>query len=272
MKRKLQTPLRYPGGKARIADKLCGLFPQKFKEYREPFIGGGSIVLNLVTVTDHQRKNANFWVNDLNPEVSIFWQVAKDHLPALVDLVSSIYSEYKNSNKTGEELFAKLRTIDNSMSNMERAARFFILNRITYSGTTESGGFSQSAFKGRFTESAIERLANLEQRLDQVVVSNLDYSEVVNSCGEEVFIYCDPPYLSATESRLYGKRGSFHTNFNHEEFARIMRRSPHKWLITYDDSPVIRDLFSFANIQEWQLRYSMNTKRSKTTEIYITNY
>ena len=84
------------------------------------------------------------------------------------------------------------------------------------------------------------------------------------------------PYFSNTSSKLYGSRGCFHENFDHEEFSKEMRKCKHKWLITDDDSKEIRDLFSFANIYEWTLQYGMNNingnSASKGKELFISNY
>ena len=94
--------------------------------------------------------------------------------------------------------------------------------------------------------------------------------------GENVFIFLDPPYWSATDSKLYGVKGELHTSFEHERFAEAMRNCPHRWLITYDDSPKIRALFAFADIIEWELQYGMNnfkqTSAAKGREIFIKNY
>ena len=91
-----------------------------------------------------------------------------------------------------------------------------------------------------------------------------------------MFIFLDPPYLSATKSKLYGRKGALHTDFDHAAFAAALQRCPHKWLITYDDSPEIRRNFAFANIYEWELQYGMNNYgRSfapKGKELFITNY
>jgi DNA adenine methylase len=94
--------------------------------------------------------------------------------------------------------------------------------------------------------------------------------------GEDVFIFLDPPYWKAAESKLYGVRGELHTAFDHVQFAENMKKCSHKWLITYDDSPVIRELFDFAEIQEWTLQYGMNNYRqgsaAKGRELFIKNY
>ena len=91
-----------------------------------------------------------------------------------------------------------------------------------------------------------------------------------------MFIFLDPPYYSATKSALYGKNGHLHKSFDHERFAENMKNCKHKWLITYDDSDYIRNLFSFANIQSWNLTYGMRniTENSdqKGKELFISNY
>ena len=76
---------------------------------------------------------------------------------------------------------------------------------------------------------------------------------MVEAKGDDVFIFLDPPYFSAMKSALYGKNGKMHKGFDHQRFAEVMKRCKHKWLITYDDSEYVRDLFSFAYIRTWTL-------------------
>ena len=159
---------------------------------------------------------------------------------------------------------------------MRKAAAFFVFNRITFSGTTESGGFSNGAFEKRFTESSIERAKLLSTILPKTKITGFDYQKVVEVKGENVFIFLDPPYYSARKSALYGKNGKVHTGFDHYRFAETMKRTKHKWLITYDDSQFIRDLFSFAHIVEWNLKYGMRNVTQygdqNGKELFIANY
>ena len=136
------------------------------------------------------------------------------------------------------------------LSEFERAVRFFVLNRITFSGTVDSGGYSQAAYEKRFTLSSIDRVELISFYLSEVKITNQDYSESLSHDGDDVFIFLDPPYWKATESKLYGTRGALHTSFDHVQFAENMKKCQHKWLITYDDSPMIRDLFDFADISK----------------------
>ena len=101
-------------------------------------------------------------------------------------------------------------------------------------------GIPQSAYEKRFTASSIERVESIHPYLSGVKITNGDYTDALFHGGEDVFIFLDPPYWKATESKLYGVRGELHTAFDHIQFAKNMKKCPHRWLITYDDSSVIR--------------------------------
>jgi len=265
----IKSPLRYPGGKSRAIARMKQLTPPDFDEYREPFVGGGSFFIHL----KQARPDLKIWINDLNPELYFFWKQAQIDSETLAHEVLSVKRERTN----GQELFDELLSVDTeSLTGLERAVRFFVLNRITFSGVVESGGFSQPAFEARFTESSIERLAKLGQVLEGIKITHDDYRELLKDGGKDIFTFLDPPYFKATKSRLYGRNGSLHTSFNHAEFAHEMQKCNHSWLITYDDSPEIRDSFSFAKIYAWELQYGMNNyrqgKAEKGSELFIANY
>jgi DNA adenine methylase len=266
----IRSPLRYPGGKTRAISKIMPLVPGNIQEFREPFVGGGSVLFAMV-----ERFGVDistYWINDLNRDLICFWQVARDNNTALVKAISRLKSEFSD----GRLLYNHLRQPENISTDFDRAVRFFIMNRITFSGVMDSGGYSPTAFKGRFTASSIERLSLIDVVLQSVNITQVDYTAVVQAPGEDVFIFLDPPYYSATDSRLYGVRGNLHTSFDHARFADVMRQCQHRWLLTYDDSDYIRDLFSFADIRAWELQYGMNNykqgKAAKGNEIFIKNY
>jgi DNA adenine methylase len=88
-------------------------------------------------------------------------------------------------------------------------------------------------------------------------------------------MFLDPPYFSATKSKLYGKKGDLHVGFNHAEFALEMQRCPHRWLITYDDCLEIRTHFGFAQIEDFSVQYGMNnykqTNAARGAELFISD-
>ncbi|MDB9452778.1 DNA adenine methylase [Dolichospermum circinale] len=266
----IKSPLRYPGGKSRAIKTITAHLPGKFSEFREPFVGGGSVFIAL----KQKYPDLKIAINDLNPELWRFWHLVQSDLSKLVSQIRQVKENYQD----GKLLFAKLARVDvNTLSDLERATRFFVLNRITFSGTIESGGFSLESFHKRFTNSSIERLEKLENILTpDIKITNLDYTYLINEPGKDVFIFLDPPYFQAEKSKLYGKKGDLHTGFDHQRFAANLKQCPHKWLITYDDCLEIRKNFKWANIIEWELQYGMNNykqkKAEKGKELFISNY
>lgn len=232
-------------------------------------MGGGSFFIYL----KQKYPNLKIWINDLNSELYLFWKYTQIDAEELAREVLKI----KRRRKNGKRLFFELLKVDvKSLTEFERAMRFFVLNRITFSGVVESGGYSQLAFEARFTESSIERLAQMGKIMEGVRITQLDYRGLLTSGGREVFTYLDPPYFATTKSNLYGKKGILHKSFSHTRFAEDMKKCRHTWLITYDDVSNIRENFSSANISEWELQYGMNnykqSKAEKGSELFITNY
>jgi len=269
----IKSPLRYPGGKSKAIKQILPLIPD-FKEFREPMVGGASVFFALKQI----RPEAKFWINDINQELYLFWKSCKEDSEKLIQQINKI----KIETKEGRTLHQNLVRNNKERNDFQRALRFFVLNRITFSGLAESGGYSDGAFNHRFTESSIERLKKASEILQNTLITNEDYENLLNKEGEEVFIFLDPPYLSKTKSKLYGKKGDLHETFDHERFAKAIKKCKHKWLITYDDSKEVRELFSKPEdkgkifIYEWELQYGMNNykqeKAAKGKELFISNY
>lgn len=263
----VKSPLRYPGGKSRAVELISKLVPQ-FDEFREPFLGGGSLFVYL----KQKFPQKQFWINDIYTNLFHFWNECQNNGESLINQIV----EWRDKYIDGKELHRYLNDNINNFNPLEKAAAFFVFNRITFSGTTESGGFSNAAFKSRFTISSIERVRLLQKVLPKTIITNKDYKEVVEADGENVFIFLDPPYYSATKSALYGKNGSLHKTFDHQRLADILKNINHKWLMTYDDSDYIRKIFSFANIMSWNLTYGMRNVSKNSNqigkEVFISNF
>lgn len=263
----IRSPLRYPGGKSRVVEKISALIP-KFDEYREPFVGGGSVFIYL----KQKFQNKKFWINDIYKDLAGFWQQNQVNSEKVIEQIW----KWKHEVSDGKVLYKFLRENKANFNETKTAAAFFVFNRITFSGTTEAGGFSMQAFEKRFTDSSVERLKGIPEILQNVKITNSDYEEVLKADGENVFLFLDPPYFSATNSALYGKNGNLHKTFEHERFAENLKKCPHTWLLTYDDSPFIRELFSFAKIADWNLTYGMRNVTSdsnqRANELFISNY
>ncbi len=272
----IKSPLRYPGGKSKALKRILPLIP-KYDEFREPMVGGGSVFFAL----KQKCPDKKYWINDINPELFCFWKYCKEKPDELISEIRKIKQRYNN----GFKLYKSLKLQKGGLTELQRAARFFILNRISFSGLVESGGYSKQAFRKRFTESSIERISFASKILQNVKITNSDYWEVVKNRGKNTFIFLDPPYMSNKEAKLYGEKGTLHSNFKHDRFARHVKKSKHKWLITYDDCSGVQKLYNFANsaelnIQGWKLQYGINNglhnlqqKKARIgNELFIFNY
>jgi DNA adenine methylase len=263
----IKSPLRYPGGKSRAVDTISKLIPN-YSEFREPFVGGGSVFVYL----KQKYPLKKYWINDIYENLYCFWKVCQENPKELLKDIN----DFRDMFSDGKELHKYLMSNIEQFDIAKKAAAFFAFNRITFSGTSESGGFSNAAFEKRFTTSSIHRVELLSKILPNTKITNYDYEKVISAEGESVFIFADPPYYSATKSSLYGKNGDLHKGFDHERFARLMKQTHHKWLITYDDSEYIRNLFSFANIKAWDLTYGMRNVSMRSDqvgkELFISNY
>lgn len=261
------SPLRYPGGKSKAIKKILPLIPLNFNEFREPFVGGGSVFLTLKQL----MCDSKFVINDLDPDLYCFWKYVKEDF----DIFVSAIQETKERHKDGRALFDFYR-LDVELTPLQRAVRLFFLSRVAFSGNIATGGYSDESFRKRFTTSSIDRLKALEPLMEDVEVNCEDYSNIIHQDGENVFIFMDPPYFTTADSKLYGKNGILHTDFDHERLAAEVKKCNHKWLLTYDDCPEIRKLYSFANIHEWELTYGMDNYKQKKTkkgkELFISNY
>jgi DNA adenine methylase len=265
----IKSPLRYPGGKSKAVKFLVQFFPEEFKELREPMFGGGSITFYWV----QKKPQAIFRAGDLNYDLYCFWKELKYNKDALIREIIKIKENYSDGRKLFEDI---MRRRKQSLSDFQRAVDFFVLNRITFSGTVDSGGYSELAFRKRFTWSSIKRLEQAYEIIKHVELYYGDYEYLLNLEGDDVIIFLDPPYFSATKSRLYGKRGSLHTQFDHERLYEKVKKCKHKILITYDNSEYIKNLYKDFYIVEWHLNYGMTSFNKKNLkkgrELLIANF
>ncbi len=295
-----KTPLRYPGGKSRAIKKLKWHVPSGIKEYREPFLGGGSMALHITQERKdllHGKGDAKVWVNDAYYNLYNFWIQLRDRGQDLHDELVKIKTpiEYsakplrknkvdkstwnptilENINKH-RELFNKSKQEISSVDNFTKAVYFYILNKCSFSGLGESSSFSEQASEQNFSMNGISKLPNYSKLIEKWKITNLDYEQVMNAPGDRCFVFLDPPY--DIKDDLYGKNGNMHSGFNHMRFYEDVLKCPHKWMITYNSNEVLKKRFSDYYFNDWDLTYTMRSNKVYTEaqknrkELLITNY
>ena len=270
----LKTPLRYPGGKSRACTKLDQYIPNldEYKEYREPFLGGGSVAIHITKKYPH----LDIWVNDLYEPLYNFWCELRDNGRKVRDELVQL--KYRHPEPVSAKILfldAKEKVNDESISNTSRAVAFYIVNKCSFSGLTESSSFSKQASDSNFSMRGIEKLPGYSQIISKWKITNYSYDYLMDNEGD-TFVYLDPPY--DIKDNLYGKKGSMHKGFDHDRFAKDCDECFMPQLISYNSDQLVKDRFKMWRTGEFDLTYTMRSvgeymrEQKARKELLLFNY
>jgi len=258
---KNKSPLRYPGGKTRACKKLEIIMKEyfdisDFDNLISPFFGGGSFEFYIQT-----NYQLNIIANDKFTPLYNFWNICKNNKENLCSELT------KKIDLIDKEEFTSLRgKIMEENNNLNQSIMYFIINRCSFSGATLSGGFSLEASKKRFTQSSIERINKLDLR--KFDIYNFDFEDFINNNqNKKNLMFLDPPYYLEKASNLYGNNGDMHNTFDHNKLYKCLSTKKN-WIMTYNNSEYIKDLYKDFEIIETSWSYGMN-KSKKSSEIVI---
>lgn len=264
------SPLRYPGGKSKIAP-LIRLIIEKTGSsditYIEPFAGGAGVALSLLIegVVDQVV------INDYDKAIYSFWRALKESPQELIDLIEHTpltIDEWKHQKD--------IYSTQNKRYSVELGFAAFYLNRTNRSGILSAGpigGYNQTGNYGmdaRFNRDAlIGRIQEIAKYKSQIVVYNKEIrsfiSGVIPKYQANAFVYFDPPYFENGQ-RLYK---NFFSPTDHTDIAlSIINGVNCPWVITYDDVPELRGIYSNYVQRRYNLNYSAANK-GKGSEIII---
>jgi len=270
----LKTCLRYPGGKSRACVKMDPYFPdlRNYDEFREPFLGGGSVAIYITK----KYPNLDIWVNDLYEPLVNFWQQLQmfgtDLKNKLVDLKAA-----NNTPDLAKELFlkAKEQVNDKDLPSIDRAVAFYVVNKCSFSGLTESSSFSAQASNSNFSMRGIEKLPGYSKIIEHWRITNYSYDYLMDGY-KGAFMYLDPPY--DIKDNLYGHKGSMHKGFDHDKFAADCDANGMDQLVSYNSDQLVKDRFKDWNAAEFDLTYTMRSvgeymrEQKQRKELLLFNY
>jgi len=270
----LKTPLRYPGGKSRACEKMGPYFPdlRNYDEFREPFLGGGSVAIYITK----KYPNLDIWVNDLYEPLVNFWQQLQIFGPDLKDKLVDLKTA-SNTPELARELFlkAKEQINDQSLPSIDRAVAFYIVNKCSFSGLTESSSFSRQASISNFSLRGIEKLPAYSTLIANWRITNYSYDYLMDG-NKGAFMYLDPPY--DIKDNLYGCKGSMHKGFDHDKFAADCDSNDMDQLVSYNSDQLVKDRFTNWNAAEFDLTYTMRSvgeymrEQKQRKELLLFNY
>jgi DNA adenine methylase len=251
------SPLRYPGGKGRLAPYIASLLTAQRKrpqEYAEPFAGGAGAALTLL----YEEHVSGIHINDLSPGIAAFWR--------------GVFEET-------DRFAARIREVEVSLDEWHRARAIytagvapdpfdlgfatFFLNRCNRSGILTArpiGGLEQTGrwkIDARFNKTDLaERVETIGRFRDRVHLSELDAREFLNRLepqADDVLVYVDPPYLTQGDSLYLASL----TMDDHRELANLLQASSLQWFLTYDaDSRITDDLYEGLRCVEFDIAHT----------------
>jgi DNA adenine methylase len=248
-------PLSYIGGKNRIAKELISLFP-KHTTYVEPFSGGAQVFF-------HKEPSPVEILNDLDGDIVNFFRVCQWHHEELI--------RYLRFCLMSRKLYAQLLATDPaSLTDVQRAGRFFYLQKNCYGGLVLNRNYHYGVTKRpNYNVDRIPKIMQAtHQRLRDVQIECLPYEEILERYDRPTtFFYLDPPYYN---------RKLYRFNFTHTDFSVLCERLSKlkgRFILSLNDVPEVRRLFSRFHIKRIALAYSTPKGSSRRYgEVIISNF
>jgi DNA adenine methylase len=229
-KERVRPILRWPGGKTRMLKKILPLIPPHVC-YCEPFAGGLAVLLA-------KERSSVEVINDMNGTLVALYRNLQFHLPALISELDWMFSSRQNLH----DFIAQP-----GITELQRAARFLLVNRTSFGGNMHSFAVAKTRGGGAAYDRALTNklLQSAHRRLDRVVIEHLPYERCfANYDSKDSFFFLDPPYLNAATAAYKGW-----TPQEMRAFRRRVGKIKGNWLVTVDDSPLNRELFSDCHLQ-----------------------
>jgi DNA adenine methylase len=254
------SPLRYPGGKGKVANFIKLLFLRNNlvgHRYVEPYAGGASVALSLL----YEEYASHIHINDLNGSVFAFWRAVLSNTAALCRRI-------QQSPVTIEE-WERQKVVQESSDPepLDLAFSTFFLNRTNRSGIIGGGvigGKNQDGnwkLDARFSkEDLIHRIEKVARYKNRITLSRVDASDYLQIALPELpqsaLVYLDPPYYVKGE----GLYEHFYQHCDHARIANLVRKIKQPWVVSYDAAPEILDLYKRFDPISYGLSYSASDR------------
>ena len=274
---KYQPFIKWVGGKRGLLKQLLPLFPKKFKNYHEPFLGGGAVFFELYSLG--YLKDKKIYLSDINSELINTYNVVKN---SPIDLISNleIYKE-----KHSKDFYYETRELDREdgflkISELERATRFIYLNKTCFNGlyrVNKKGYFNTPI--GSYKNPNIadkDIILSASSALQNAIITNQSFVKVIENSNKDDLVYFDPPYypLNATSNFTAYDSNCFLEDAQFELFEVFDTLSDNevKVLHSNSDTDFIKDLYKKHHINLVTANRFINSKsngRGKINEVLI---
>lgn len=255
-----KPPAPYLGGKSKLAERIVNMINQiPHKTYAEVFVGMGGIFFSR----DHRPKAEI--INDYSQDVSNLFRILQRHFVPFMEMLKWQLS-------TRADFDRLIMSSPETLTDLERAARFLYLQRTAFGGKISGRNFGTC--KDRPARFDLTKLASvledIHERLSSVTVESLDYKAFIQRYDyADCLFYLDPPYYGCEKD--YGKN-----MFSREEFslmANLLKNLNGRFILSLNDRPEVRKIFKDFTIISVETVYTVSKTgpRKPVGEVLITN-
>lgn len=262
------TPLRYPGGKAKFAPFVKDLIEANniSGDYLEPFAGGAGVALDLL----FSGYCENIHINDFDIAIYNFWSSVTIHTESFLKLLH-------DTPVTIEEWYKQKDILDSpeEFSQIQHGFATFFLNRTNRSGILKAGVIGGKNQIGTYKLDARYNKDDLTKRIEKIgaynnriKVYNFDALELLSQVDtllpDNSLIYLDPPYYVKGQ----GLYRNFYVHEDHVKIRNALDKIHSKWIVSYDNCPEIKEIYTGYHQEDYELNYSAYYK-IKGSEVMI---
>lgn len=252
--------LKWVGGKTQILEEVMKQFPETIQDYYEPFLGGGSILLEVL---ERKIVKGNIYASDLNGHLIDLYVAVQTDVEGLIASVKKLMEV-----PSTEEYYYQIR---DSFNQTPSSAKFLYLNKTCFRGVYREGPRGFNVPYGHYKNPGIldeDHLRAVSALIQPVVFSVTSFEDVLSQAKEGDFVYLDPPYVPLNATSFVGyKAGGFS---KHAELFELCKTLPN-FLLSNADVPLVREAFQGYEIKTISARRAIHSKKpeSRTNEVLI---
>ena len=296
--------LKWVGGKTQIIDKLIANFPVEINNYRESFLGGGSVLLTLLSYVKHGiiKIKGNIYAYDLNePLIYIYKNIQTCH-NELYDILQTIITDFNECgngeiNRTPtnieeakiakENYYYWIRSEYNKLCLTDKksilgSAMFIFLNKTCFRGLFRVGPKGFNVPYGHYKNPEIinkEHLDEIHHLIQNVLFECCDFNKSLTIVEDNDFVYIDPPYAPEKDTSFVGYTENGFNIENHNNLFKlihILTNTNKKIMLSNADVSLVRENFTNDKYSTLSIlcKRSINSKNpdAKAKEVIIKNY